>query len=290
MYLSNKVVNYSHKRQHPQYGKINNPDLDRGDFIFVPSKMREQATRIGEKPRRIEEKARREAAEIKALEEELKRLKAEQQKNTLKQRDIPHKPDQERRLAYIPKEVKDAEIQRIKLRSVPNTNLWESDVENLIRRRNFFHKYKNERGDFPNDFVDNGDGTITDRVTGLMWEKGGSQSELLYYQAKSYISRLNKERFAGYDDWRIPTIEELLSLLERNVKDGALFIDSRFNENQAECWSSDSYQSGYVSALTTLGFTLDFSTGMYRSKIIESGNLELSAPVPKYVRAVRNME
>jgi hypothetical protein len=35
MYLSDKVVNYSHRRQHPQYGKINNPDLDRGDFIFV---------------------------------------------------------------------------------------------------------------------------------------------------------------------------------------------------------------------------------------------------------------
>jgi len=38
MYLSEKVVNYSHRMQHPQYGKINNPDLDRGDFIFVPRK------------------------------------------------------------------------------------------------------------------------------------------------------------------------------------------------------------------------------------------------------------
>lgn len=35
MYLSDKVVNYTHRRQHPQYGKINNPELDRGDFIFV---------------------------------------------------------------------------------------------------------------------------------------------------------------------------------------------------------------------------------------------------------------
>lgn len=38
MYLSEKVVNYSHRMQHPQYGKINNPNLDRGDFIFVPRK------------------------------------------------------------------------------------------------------------------------------------------------------------------------------------------------------------------------------------------------------------
>ena len=37
MYLSDKVVNYTHRQQHPQYGKINNPDLDRGDFVFALS-------------------------------------------------------------------------------------------------------------------------------------------------------------------------------------------------------------------------------------------------------------
>ncbi len=35
MHLQDKVVNYSRGGQHPQYGKINNPRLDRGDFIFV---------------------------------------------------------------------------------------------------------------------------------------------------------------------------------------------------------------------------------------------------------------
>jgi tetratricopeptide (TPR) repeat protein len=35
MYLSDKVINYTRGSQHPQYGKINNPDLDRGDFVFV---------------------------------------------------------------------------------------------------------------------------------------------------------------------------------------------------------------------------------------------------------------
>ncbi len=34
MHLQDKVVNYSRGAQHPQYGKINNPKLDRGDFIF----------------------------------------------------------------------------------------------------------------------------------------------------------------------------------------------------------------------------------------------------------------
>jgi hypothetical protein len=48
MYLSDKVVNYTQGRQHPQYGKINNPDLDRGDFIFVPKKKYEASLKVTE--------------------------------------------------------------------------------------------------------------------------------------------------------------------------------------------------------------------------------------------------
>ena len=35
MHLQDKVVNYTRGGQHPQHGKINNPHLDRGDFIFA---------------------------------------------------------------------------------------------------------------------------------------------------------------------------------------------------------------------------------------------------------------
>ncbi len=37
MHLDSSVVNYSMGSQHPQYGKIRNPELDKGDFIFVAS-------------------------------------------------------------------------------------------------------------------------------------------------------------------------------------------------------------------------------------------------------------
>jgi hypothetical protein len=42
MHLQEKVVNYSRGGQHPQYGKINNPKLDRGDFIFMPAQALEK--------------------------------------------------------------------------------------------------------------------------------------------------------------------------------------------------------------------------------------------------------
>jgi len=68
MYLSDKVVNYTHRRQHPQYGKINNPELDRGDFLFVVSR----------KGKTEEEKSHKDKA---AITEELKRLSEEREKS-----------------------------------------------------------------------------------------------------------------------------------------------------------------------------------------------------------------
>jgi uncharacterized caspase-like protein len=50
MYLQEKVVNYTRGGQHPQYGKINNPKLDRGDFIFVSQKMQEKQIAVQSAP------------------------------------------------------------------------------------------------------------------------------------------------------------------------------------------------------------------------------------------------
>jgi hypothetical protein len=104
------------------------------------------------------------------------------------------------------------------LRDVPK-KLFGSHVKEMIKKHHFFVKDLHEEGNFPNDFVDNADGTITDRATGLMWEKGGSSSVLHYREAKKYVSRLNKDKFSGYNDWRIPTLEEVCSLLEREINE-----------------------------------------------------------------------
>jgi len=92
------------------------------------------------------------------------------------------------------------------------------EIKTLVNKYNFFDKELNAKGDFPNDLVDNGDGTVTDRATGLMWEKKGSKKETSWYSAKKYVKKLNKKKFAGHNDWRIPSIEELYSLLEPNAE------------------------------------------------------------------------
>jgi len=94
-----------------------------------------------------------------------------------------------------------------------------------------------------NDFKDNGD-TITDRATGLMWQKSGSSDYMNYEKAKAYIEELNSKKFAGYSDWRLPTVDELKSLLTPETQSNGLYINPIFDKNQSWCWSSDNRASG----------------------------------------------
>ena len=59
------------------------------------------------------------------------------------------------------------------------------------------------------EYKDNGDGTVSDLVTGLMWEK--AQSEMTWEEAFEYAKNANT---GGYNDWRVPTIKELYSLIQ----------------------------------------------------------------------------
>ena len=69
-------------------------------------------------------------------------------------------------------------------------------------------------------FTDNGDGTITDNATGLMWPDdangaGGNNGNVgTWNMAIDYAEALD---FAGHDDWRLPNIHELMSLIDHGV-------------------------------------------------------------------------
>ena len=65
-----------------------------------------------------------------------------------------------------------------------------------------------------NDFHDNGDGTITDRATGLTWSKADSGAGLNWQDALAWVQKKNAEKFLGHADWRVPSVKELQSLVD----------------------------------------------------------------------------
>jgi hypothetical protein len=60
------------------------------------------------------------------------------------------------------------------------------------------------------NFIDNGDGTITDSSTGLMWEQSPAATTYTWKQAKDYCEKLT---LGGHSDWRLPTRNELQTLV-----------------------------------------------------------------------------
>jgi hypothetical protein len=65
-----------------------------------------------------------------------------------------------------------------------------------------------------NDFVDNGDGTITDTATGLMWLQDDSGEGLNWEEALAWVQTKNAENYLGHDDWRLPDAKELQSIVD----------------------------------------------------------------------------
>jgi hypothetical protein len=65
-----------------------------------------------------------------------------------------------------------------------------------------------------NDFIDNGDGTITDRAAGLMWSRSDSGRGMVWEDGLAWVEEKNLENHLGYSDWRLPNAKELQSIVD----------------------------------------------------------------------------
>ena len=90
------------------------------------------------------------------------------------------------------------------------------------------------------NFIDNGDGTISDTQANLMWKKDDSFKEYGYginwFEAQDYCEMLNEKQFAGYDDWRLPSGEEAKSVFS--------FTQSNTDKDGAETHVSELFEPG----------------------------------------------
>lgn len=87
-------------------------------------------------------------------------------------------------------------------------------------------------------FVLQGNSTILDQETNLVWQRNASADRMIWQDGFAYIDQLNESEFAGYNDWRYPSRDELETLImpaeERRT---GLYINPVFG-TQRNCWTS----------------------------------------------------
>lgn len=122
-----------------------------------------------------------------------------------------------------------------------------------------------------NQFIIDGDGTVTDENTRLMWQQANN-GKMSWTSALSYCEELS---LGGYQDWRLPTIEELRSIVDYRLNEPALDLLVFSDTMSSYYWSSTTRTINPADA-----WAIDFCFGLatYTLKIRKS-----------FVRAVRSL-
>lgn len=138
------------------------------------------------------------------------------------------------------------------------TILTEAQAREMLKQRDFFdanvnrnssgiaHEYESARM--------GGNDVVIDHATALMWQSGGSRDKTTLAGAVKYVQSLNAQRFAGFNDWRLPTLEEGMSLMAPKAAYKDLHISSRFDAKQSWLWTTDAESGAMV-------WGVDFSLG-----------------------------
>jgi hypothetical protein len=102
-----------------------------------------------------------------------------------------------------------------------------------------------------------GDGdVIIDHATELMWYQSGSSDYFNLKKANKWLKKTNKNSYAGFNDWRLPTLEEASSLLEFETNDGN-YIDPAFDNKQWGTWTGDKSDRGHAWIVTYVNGTIN---------------------------------
>lgn len=162
-----------------------------------------------------------------------------------------------------------------------------------------------------NEYVDNNNGTVTDKATGLMWQKVDNGNT---YNWKASLIYAKNSDLADYTDWRVPNTKELQSIVDYDKKTIPAIDEDYFKCSNDDSWFWTSTTQGdfkYTACYIAFGkaYSKDNSdateyydwhgAGAQRSDpksgdiedyLMESINAADSIRINNYVRLVRNVE
>jgi hypothetical protein len=155
----------------------------------------------------------------------------------------PVKPQEEVGVGLPPAGTMPADLRTREVRREP-ASFTEDEVAGLVRQHNYYDSQLNPGGAAESYLVDNGDhATATDLVTGVTWQLGGCDITSIK-RVRAYIEELNRDRFAGHDDWRLPTLDEALSLMKPAKNTKGLHLHQAFSSEQPFIFVADERRPG----------------------------------------------
>ncbi len=162
--------------------------------------------------------------------------------------------------------------------------------------KKFYVMYVRGNKDYgKNQFVDNQDGTITDKATGLTWTKNDSRKGMPWKEALGYAEKLE---LAGKTDWRLPNAKELQSIVDYSRSPATansaaidpIFTVSKIKANETKgdfpfYWTSTTHKRDsqgqaavYISFGTGFGWMTDRRTGQYQLLDVHGAGCQRSDP------------
>ena len=94
-------------------------------------------------------------------------------------------------------------------------NFADGRIKGYPTSKDFYARFcRGNTGYGTNSFTDNGDGTVTDGTTGLMWSRDDSGKGLNWEEALNWVVTQNGENYLGYSDWRLPNAKGLQGIVD----------------------------------------------------------------------------
>jgi hypothetical protein len=108
----------------------------------------------------------------------------------------------------------------------------DDQIAAILQQWNFFEAELNPAGRFANSLADVAvPGVIVDQRSGLMWQSGGIDIGSIRHIQRG-IEELNEQQFAGFSDWRLPSMEEAMSLMEPERNSKGIYLHPGFSKEQ----------------------------------------------------------
>ncbi|KHK01609.1 protein kinase domain-containing protein [Desulfovibrio sp. TomC] len=101
---------------------------------------------------------------------------------------------------------------------------------------------------WPGQLEDAGDGVVRDKAAGLAWVRQAAPYPTSWEGAAAFVAALNAGQFAGHDDWRLPTVPELMTLLTPEPVGEGYCQPATLTQPVRRVWSADraNYAAAYV--------------------------------------------